>query len=110
MQEIVDAVRKLDLQGEINWMIDLGYQLTVYARGSYPIDQEIGSMGHLIGFNELQHQVYGRIRTMRRGDSWTIDSFVQGLVEKAEHYGISRDLGIALAASRKSVVTDGRIQ
>lgn len=91
-------------------MIDLGYQLTVFARGSYPIDQETGSMNQLMGFNELQHQVYGRIRAIRRGDSWTLESFVQGLLEKAEHYGISRDLRIALAASRKSIVTEGWIQ
>jgi hypothetical protein len=32
MQEIINAIRKLDLQGEINWMIDLGYQLACPAK------------------------------------------------------------------------------
>jgi len=42
---------------EVHWMIDLGYQITVYARGAYPFGAEPGSLKHLLGFNELQHQV-----------------------------------------------------
>jgi hypothetical protein len=41
---------------EIPWMIDVGYQLTVYARGAYPLDQQVGDINHLLGSNELQHQ------------------------------------------------------
>jgi hypothetical protein len=41
---------------EIPWMIDVGYQLTVYARGAYPHDQQVGDINHLLGSNELQHQ------------------------------------------------------
>ncbi len=28
---------------------------------AYPLDQESGSLKHLLGFNELQHQIFGRI-------------------------------------------------
>jgi hypothetical protein len=105
MEELESALQKLGVQNQIEWMIDLGYQLTVYARGAYPVGDESGNLNQLLGFNELQHQIYGRIRTLRRGDIWTIGSFIQGLSEKAQYYGILRDLKAAFNASRKSIPT-----
>ena len=84
MNEAIDLFRGLDVQAQIEWMIDLGYQLTVYARGAYPVGVEPGSLNQLLGFNEFQHQTYGRIRTLRRGDAWTLESFLAGLSERAE--------------------------
>ena len=52
-----------------------------------------------MGFNELQHQVYGRIRHLHRDQEWTLDSFVDGLLHKAEFYGISGDLGWAIKSA-----------
>jgi len=110
MEKLKTAIQKLDLQNQIEWMIDLGYQLTVYARGAYPVGDESGNLNQLLGFNELQHQIYGRIRTLRRGEIWTIESFIQSLSEKAECYGILRDLKAAFNASRNSVPTSERVQ
>lgn len=110
MEEILDAVRKLDWQAQIEWMMDLGYQLTVYARGAYPLDHAPGNLNQLLGFNELQHQIYGRIRTLRRCDAWTIESFFQGLSGKAAHYGIASDLEAALKRSHASMPSAGLIQ
>jgi len=52
-----------------------------------------------MGFNELGHQVYGRIRHFRRGEEWTLDSFLDGLMQKAEFYGIAGDLDWALKSA-----------
>jgi hypothetical protein len=82
----------------------------VYARGAYPVGDGSGNLNQLLGFNELQHQIYGRIRTLRRGEIWTIESFIQSLSEKAECYGILRDLKAAFNASRNSVPTSERVQ
>jgi hypothetical protein len=108
--EIADTFRSLRAEQDLKWMLDLGYQLTVYARGAYPLDRDPGSLNQLLGFNELQHQIYGRIRTLSRGDVWTIESFLAGLSEKAEHYGITRDLDAALKASRAFMLSAGWIQ
>jgi hypothetical protein len=98
-QEVLKAVGTMMPEEEISWMIDLGYQLTVCARGAYPFGHELGNLNNLLGFNELQHQIYGRIRHLRRGEAWTLKSFFEGLSQKAEHYGITRDLDSALKAS-----------
>ena len=55
------------------------------------------------GLNELQHQVYGRIRQFGRDEDWTLDSFLDGLLEKAEFYGISGDLGWAIKSAIASM-------
>lgn len=70
----LETLRVMKSEKEIPWMIDLGYQLTVYARGAYPLDHQIGNLNHLLGFNELQHQIYGRVRHLRRGEEWTLES------------------------------------
>jgi len=88
-------------------MIDLGDQLTVYARGVYPVGEESGNLSQMLGFNELQHQVYGRIRALSRGERWAAESFIQSLSQKAQHYLIAQDLGAALKASRKTISRAG---
>ncbi len=98
LEEVLATFRAMP-EEEVPWMIDLGYQLTVYTRGAYPFDQQPGDVNHLLGFNELQHQIYGRIRHLRRGEEWTLESFLEGLSKRAEHYGITRDLVAALKAS-----------
>ena len=80
-------------------MINLGYQLTVYARGAYPLDQAQGDTRQLLGFNELQHRIYGRIRNLRRSEVWTLDSFLEGLAQKAAHYGIEHEFEAAIKVS-----------
>ena len=98
LEQVLEALQAMPGK-EIPWMTNLGYQLTVYARGAYPFDENPGNLNHLIGFNELQHQIYGRIRHLRRGEEWTTETFLKGLSQRAEHYGITRDLHAALKAS-----------
>ena len=70
-QEIVDSVSKLTAEQERQWMFDLGAQLTISARGAYTMPEEKGNVLRLIGFNELQHQIYGCSRDLRYGRVWT---------------------------------------
>lgn len=85
-------------------MIDLGTNLTISARGYYAVEEvQPGSLSHLMGFNELQHQVYGRIRELRRGGDWTIDRFLDVLLDKSNVYGISGDLGWAIKTAISSM-------
>ncbi len=95
--DVMDVLQGRRLDQELQWMVALGANLTVSARGYYPVDTQLDSLSHLMGFNELQHQVYGRIRKFGRDEDWTLDSFLDGLLEKAEFYGIS---GVALHKRR----------
>jgi hypothetical protein len=101
--DVIAALEGLGPSQELQWMIDLGANLTISARGYYPVDNQLGSLSHLMGFNELQHQVYGRIREFRRNKEWTLDSFLDGLIRKAEFYGISGDLGWAIKSAISSL-------
>jgi hypothetical protein len=98
---VIDALEGRSPDQELQWMVAIGANLTVSARGYYPVEKQLGSFSHLIGFNELQHQLYGRIRMFGRDDCWTLDSFLDGLLNKANFYGISGDLGWAI----KSAIT-----
>ena len=102
-QDVMDALRARQPDQELQWMIYLGANLTVSERGSYPAEKQLGNLSHLIGFNELQHQIYGRIRQFRSGEEWTLDSFLDGLMHKAEFYGISGDLGWAIKSAIASM-------
>jgi hypothetical protein len=102
-REVMDALEGRGPIQELQWMVDLGVNLTVSARGYYPLEKQPGTISHLMGFNELQHQVYGRIRHLRRDQEWTLDSFVDGLLHKAEFYGISGDLGWAIKSAISSL-------
>ena len=97
--EVLAALSALTTEQHMQWMIDLGMQLTITARAGYPFEESPGKITHLVGFNEIQHQVYGRIRHLRRGDSWTLESFVDGMLQRAIHYKIEGDFGWALKTS-----------
>jgi hypothetical protein len=98
-QEVLDILRPLGANREMEWMIDLGAALTVSARGGYAAQDQAESANQLIGFNELQHQIYGRIRQLRCDEIWTLDSFLDGLMQRARHYKIEGDFGWALKTS-----------
>lgn len=102
-QDVLDTLQGITLDQELQWMLALGSALTVSARGYYPVGNEMGNVSLLIGFNELQHQVYGRIRQRRRGEEWTLESFVDGLLERAQHYQIAGDLGWALKSAVSAI-------
>ena len=102
--DVMDTLEGRRPDEELQWMVALGANLTVSARGYYPVEKQLGSLSHLMGFNELQHQVYGRIRKFGRDeDDWTLDGFLDGLLEKAEFYGISGDLGWAIKSAISSM-------
>lgn len=84
-------------------MLALGSALTISARGYYPVGEQQGNVSLLIGFNELQHQVYGRIRQRRRAEEWALESFVDGLLQRAQHYQIVGDLGWALKSANSAI-------
>ena len=85
-------------------MFDLGAQLTISARGAYTVPEENGDVLRLMGFNELQHQIYGRSRDLRHGGVWTMQSFLDGLMEKATYYKIGGDLGWAIRSYLKNML------
>jgi len=98
-QEALDVLRPLDQEQQLQWMIDLGAELTIVARGGYPFEEAPGNITHLAGFNEMQHQVYGPVRQLRSGGEWTLESFLEDLMQKARHYGVEGDFGWALESS-----------
>ena len=85
--EIVDAVSRLDAEKRLQWLITLGWELTIAARAYYPLGPEGGSLEHLIAFNELQHQVYNYLRELKTENDWTIEQFVHGLCDRASASG-----------------------
>jgi hypothetical protein len=98
-QDALDALLSLSREEQIQWLIDLGMNLTVSARASYPFQEEPGSLLHLVGFNEIQHQVYNRIRHLALETEWAIENFLDGLMGKARYYEIEGDFGWALKSS-----------
>ena len=101
--EVIAALEKLDSEQQVRWMISLGMWLTVSARGAYALESQPGSMAQLMAFNEMQHQVYGRIRHLRHCEEWTVESFVDGLLEGARGYGLEGDLGWAVKTAFESL-------
>ena len=73
-RKVTDALHGREPDQELQWMIDLGASLTISARGYYPVEKQPGSLSHLMDFNELQHQVYGRICHFRSDKDWTLDT------------------------------------
>jgi hypothetical protein len=102
--EMLDSLLNLTIEKQLEWMVDLGYQLTVSARGAYAVQRMDGDAPRLMGFNELQHQVYGRLRSLRRGDEWTLASFLDGLFERAATYKVEDGLQWALQTSVKNTL------
>jgi hypothetical protein len=102
-QDVMDALEGRQRDQELQWMVALGANLTVSARGYYPVEMQLGSLSHLMGFNELQHQVYGRILKFAGDEDWTLESFLEGLLNKADFYGISGDLGWAIKSAIASI-------
>ena len=98
-EELIEATQTLTIEEQIDWMIALGAELTVVARGGYPFNDEPGDLKHLITCNELQHRVYGRIRDLRRGHEWTLESFVALIVDHMEATSIPGDIAWAVKRS-----------
>jgi hypothetical protein len=102
-KEVIEAVKALDTDRQVLWMLGLGSSLTIAARNCYARDPDVGRIDGLMGFNEIQHRLFGRIREITAGNEWTIDSFVRGLIETASTYRISGEVAWAVKQSLRSL-------
>jgi hypothetical protein len=57
-KEVLDAVMSLHNEEQKQWLITLGWEMTISAGAGYPLAQQTDSTPHLIAFNELQHKLY----------------------------------------------------
>jgi len=93
--ELLNSLAKLDEKQQIQWMVALGSYLTIAARNFYETGTENAEGRPLRGFNEIQHRVYARIWDISHGKEWTLESFIDMLLESNSIYGI--DSGVAWA-------------
>jgi len=103
IQEVLDVVVPLSREQRVVWLIDLGWAMTVSARGGYPLAGQAEPVPHMMAFNELQHQLFNYLIHSREKDDWTIEDFIQGLCEKATASGVKGDLGWALKSSLEKI-------
>jgi hypothetical protein len=106
-QEILDAILPLnDPQNaprRIQWLINLGYQMTVSARNGYPTVQN--NIEHLVAFNELQHQLYNQMLHCQTNDEWyKVKEFLENLRKYAVTRGVAGDFGWAVHTSIRSLI------
>jgi hypothetical protein len=101
----LDMLLPLSLEQQLRRMTNLGTYLTISARDSYPFQESQGDIARLVGFNELLHQVFGRIRSLSCGHEWTLESFLDVLQQKSIHYGIERNLSRAMENSFRGLAT-----
>jgi hypothetical protein len=62
LKAVLDAVVPLDEDAQAQWLIDLGWAMTVSARAGYPLAKQADGIPHLMAFNELQHQLFNYLR------------------------------------------------
>lgn len=70
----------------------------------YPDGDKPAKPEHLIGFNELQHQLYNYLRGAEGNRS--LESFLDVLFGEAKRFRIEGDFGWALKTSLSAIVTD----
>ena len=103
VNDVLGVVVPLNHEQRVLWLIDLGWAMTVSARGGYPLAGQAEPIPHLTAFNELQHQLFNYLIHSREKDDWTIEDFVKGLCEKAIASGVNGDFGWALKSSLEKV-------
>jgi len=103
IKEVLVVVVPLNREHRVLWLIDLGWAMTVSARGGYPLAAQAEPIPHMMAFNELQHQLLNYLIHTREKDDWTIEDFVKGLCEKADASGVNGDFGWALKSSLEKV-------
>jgi hypothetical protein len=107
-QEILDAILPLnDPQNaprRLQWLINLGYQMTISARGGYPTVQN--EIEHLVAFNELQHQLYNQMLHCQTNDAWyKVEELLENLRKYAVATGVAGDFGWAVHTSIRSLIS-----
>jgi hypothetical protein len=86
-------------------MLRLGAALTITARNCYQFEANPGDLRGLMGINEIQHRLFARIRDLRAGHEWTIESFVGMILDTASNYGVPGEVGWAVKQAMPSLKT-----
>ena len=106
-EEILNAIAPLNdprnAAQRLQWLINLGYQMTVAARSGYPrVENKIE---HLVAFNELQHQLYSQMMHCQTNDEWyTVEELLENLRKYAEATKVAGDFGWAAKSSIRSLL------
>ena len=88
-KEIVEGILPLNEVQRLNWLITLGWEMTVSARAGYPNSTPVeDKLSYLIAFNEIQHQIYNFMRHSSGEGDWKIEDFLEGLRQKAAASGV----------------------
>lgn len=95
---------RLAVQAQQQWLIRLGFEFTIAARAGYPTGGGLGNLQHLIGFNELQHQLYNYLH--RTKGNWSMESFLSCLFDEAKRFRVEGDFAWALKSSLRGIVSD----
>ena len=106
-QEILDAILPLNgpqnVQRRLQWLIELGYHMTVSARVGYPTVEN--KIEHLVAFNELQHQLYNQMLHCQTNDEWyKVEELLENMRKYAEAAGVAGDFGWAAQTSVRSLI------
>jgi hypothetical protein len=105
-QEILDAISPLNepqnAPRRLQWLIELGYQMTISARGGYPTVEN--KIEHLVAFNELQHQLYNQMVHCQTNDEWyKVEELLENLRKYAAAAGVAGAFGWAVHNSIRSL-------
>lgn len=87
-KEVLDTVAGFNRKDKIQWLLRLGFALTVAAREDYPAITPDGDLNHLIAFNEMQHLLYQEVLHMETGENWAIEHLLDNLHAQAASHGI----------------------
>jgi hypothetical protein len=106
-QEILDAILPLNetqnAARRLQWLIELGSQMTVSARVGYPTVEN--KIEHLVAFNELQHQLYNQMLHCQTNDEWyKVEELLENLRKYAVAAGVAGDFGWAVHTSIRSLI------
>jgi len=101
-EEILDQLNRLDSHGQHQWLIRLGHDLTISARAGYPVGDNPATLEQLIGFNELQHQLYNYLLGAK--GNWSLESLLDVLFGESKRFGVEGDLGCAFRNSLRTII------
>ena len=97
--EVLEMLLQKSKSEHSDWLLELGAELTISARTAYPIGSAPGDLKRLVGFNEMQHRIYGYHRHAGVGDERPISQLIETLLWTAAQYGIEGNFGWALKRS-----------
>jgi hypothetical protein len=87
-KEVLDTVAGFSRREKIQWLLRLGFALTIAARDDYPSVTPDGDINHLIAFNEMQHLLLQEILHMETGEHWAIEHLLDNMHAQAASHGV----------------------